>query len=409
MPAKNRPSTDQLFPGLNRRAGEARRQEAAAEEETTAGRGRRAVLRTQEEIERDLRSMPEGEREAILSSSNLNAEMADLRDQIRYVDIGKVHPNPEQPRKSFDPAQMDELVESIRVHGVLSPIHVQALPDGTYRIIAGERRWRAARRAGRTNIPVIVKTVDDAEALELALLENLHRADLSALEESRTYQFMMDQFAYTQAQLAERIGKKQSYISKTLALLDLPAKIQALMLPPDEENIPRGINGEPMQPALLSAGAAMVISRVIDPDVQLEIAHRTIEEGLSVRQVETLVREWKEQSAQEAAAMNARIRGEEPPTAPRRNQATYPAFHRPEPAGPQVRFNDLSMFNLYREVGRIATVDLARLEDALRTDLELIAQYRAETEAAMGESDANPAETPRPVVDPRARARHQAG
>ncbi|MDQ2810147.1 MAG: ParB/RepB/Spo0J family partition protein [Chloroflexota bacterium] len=406
MPPRNRPSTDQLFPGLQRRASEAREREIPPDAEAgnaSQGRGRRAVLRTQQEIEHDLRSLSEQEREDILSSTHLVTDLADLRDQIRYVDINSVSPNPAQPRKSFDPQQMEELVESVRTHGVMSPIHVQALPDGKYRIIAGERRWRAARRAGRTNIPVIVKAVDDAQALEMALLENLHRADLSALEESRTYRFMMDQFHYTQVQLAERIGKRQAYISKMLALLELPAAIQTLMGEVESgENIPHGISGEGITSrTLLSAGAAMVLSRVLDPEVQLQLAQRVIEEGLSVRAVETLVRDWKLGNLSTAVAeptvyLEAEPEqiqeAEEPVPARRRTPTVYPtSFARPEPAGPQIRFNDLSLFQLHREVGRIATVDLARLEDALTSDLALIRVIQANAEATAQVGDAPPA------------------
>ncbi len=406
MPPRNRPATDQLFPGLQRRASEAREREIPLNAEAgdaPQGRGRRAVLRTQQEIEHDLRSLSEQEREDILSSTHLVTDLADLRDQIRYVDLDKVQPNPAQPRKSFDPQQMDELVESVRTHGVMSPIHVQALSDGTYRIIAGERRWRAARRAGRTNIPVIVKTVDDAQALELALLENLHRADLSALEESRTYRFMMEQFSYTQAQLAERIGKRQAYISKMLALLELPPTIQALMGESESsENIPHGISGEGTTARpLLSAGAAMVLSRVLDPDVQLQLAQRVVEEGLSVRAVEALARDWKlgnpitaavEIAPEPVDAPQAAEDAEEYSPPRRRTPTVYPtSFARPEPAGPQIRFNDLSLFQLHREVGRIATVDLARLQAALETDLALIAVIRANAEATEQVGDAPPA------------------
>ena len=406
MPPRNRPSTDQLFPGLQRRASEARERELPPDVEAgaaTQGRGRRAVLRTQQEIEHDLRSLSEQEREDILSSTHLVTDLTDLRDQIRYVDINTVGPNPAQPRKSFDSQQMDELVESVRTHGVMSPIHVQALADGKYRIIAGERRWRAARRAGRTNIPVIVKAVDDAQALEMALLENLHRADLSALEESRTYHFMMDQFHYTQAQLAERIGKRQAYISKMLALLELPTPIQALMGEVESgENIPHGISGEgtPLRP-LLSAGAAMVLSRVLNPEVQLQLAQRVVDEGLSVRAVEALVRDWKlgnlntpvaDIDPEPEAAPEWIEEAEEPAPARRRTPTVYPtSFARPEPAGPQIRFNDLSLFQLHREVGRIATVDLARLEAALETDLALIMVIRTNTEATAQVGDAPPA------------------
>jgi ParB family chromosome partitioning protein len=397
MPAKNRPPVKSLFPGLERRAEEARQRESTANQTTDAeipasGRGRRAVLRTQEEINRDLRALPEGEREAVLSSTHLVADTEGLRDQIRYVDITAIESNPAQPRKRFDPAKLEELADSIRAQGVLSPIHVQALPDGRYRIIAGERRWRAARKAGRTNVPVIIKAVDDRQALELALLENLQREDLSPLEEAQTYRAMMQTFGLTQVEIGARIGKKQAYISKMLALLELPAGVQALM---DTEassgdNIPRGIT--PSAP--LSAGAAYVLGRLPDPAAQEALARRVVEEGLSVRAVEALVRDWPGVSASPAPITDENEQeSDEPqpetekvvaptPQPARRAPTVYPTtFSRPAPAGPQVRFADLSVFQLYREVGRITTVDLARLEDAIRADLAMLEVLRANAEA----------------------------
>ena len=410
MPAKNRPNVSQLFPGLERRAAEARERAAEAEEAAApvGGRGRRAVLRTQEEIEADLRALSDQEREEVLSSTHLVADAADLRDQIRYVDLDLVQPNPTQPRKHFDALKMEELVDSIRANGVLSPIHVQALPGGRYQIIAGERRWRAARKAGRTNIPVIVKAVTEQQALELALLENLQREDLSPLDEARTYRFMLDEFHYTQAQLAERIGKRQAYVSKMLSLLDLAPAVQALLAPADlgsgdAQDIPHGINaagnGDARldAPALLSAGAAMVLSRIGDPEAQVQLARRVIDEGLTVREVEALVRDWKRgplaeddvpaaDSARDAAAGGGEGTARREPPCP----TVYPSsYGRPDPAGPQVRFADLSVFQLYREVGRISTVDLARLEDALESDLALIQSIRANYEADQAASAAN--------------------
>jgi ParB/RepB/Spo0J family partition protein len=411
MPARQRPPVKSLFPGLERRAAEAREAPPVPEEAPApaqeSGRGRRAVLRSQEEIEQDLRALPEDEREAVLSSTYLVADQEALRDQIRYIDIAKVHPNPHQPRKQFDPARLDELAESIRAHGVLNPIQVQALPDGQYQIIAGERRWRAARKAGRTNIPAIVKSVDTRMALEIALLENLQREDLSPLEEAETYQTLLREFGLTQAALGARIGKKQAYISKMLALLELPASVQALMTPTLPPDIPRGIAA----PAPLSAGAAYVLGRLPDSQAQEEVARRVVIEGLNVREVEQLVRDWRtdgsasefmtETPAEEGdtGAPEAKEASAAPPApavsrAPRAPTVYPTTFTRPEPAGPQVRFADLSVFQLYREVGRITTVDLARLEDALRTDLAMIEVMRTNAEAESA-AEATPEEEAR--------------
>ncbi|WP_309084204.1 ParB/RepB/Spo0J family partition protein [Chelativorans sp.] len=205
------------------------------------------------------------------------------------VPIEFVSPNPRNPRRNFAETDLAELTHSIREHGVVQPVVVRpAGAAGRYEIIAGERRWRAAQRAGLTQIPVIVRSVDDKAALELAIIENVQRADLNPVEEARGYQQLMDEHNYTQADLAQVIGKSRSHVANTLRLLKLPPAVTDLI-----------VDGS------LTAGHARTLVTAADPAA---LAQRIIEHGLSVRQAEALasapeaepdasVRERKEKDA----------------------------------------------------------------------------------------------------------------
>jgi len=145
------------------------------------------------------------------------------------VPVGEVSPNPNQPRVHFDEETLTELAASIAEMGVLQPILVRPLDDGTFELIAGERRWRAAQRAGLTTIPAVVRLTDDVSSVEQALVENLHRQDLTALEEAAAYQQLLDEFALTHDQIATRVGKSRSAITNSLRLLGLPPAVQHLL------------------------------------------------------------------------------------------------------------------------------------------------------------------------------------
>ena len=145
---------------------------------------------------------------------------------MREVPIASIKPNPLQPRTRFDEEAMSSLAASIREVGVLQPVLVRETGDGEYELIAGERRWRAARRAGLQTIPVLVQSVSDVHSLEQALVENLHREDLNALEEAAAYQQLVDEFGYTHEQVAARVGKSRTAVTNTLRLLQLPAGVQ---------------------------------------------------------------------------------------------------------------------------------------------------------------------------------------
>ncbi|TPM51546.1 ParB/RepB/Spo0J family partition protein [Mesorhizobium sp. B2-2-3] len=186
------------------------------------------------------------------------------------VPIEFLTPNPKNPRRHFGDAELTDLAQSIREHGVVQPVVARPSPSqaGRYEIIAGERRWRAAQRAGLTEIPVIVREVNDRTALELAIIENVQRADLNPVEEALGYQQLIDDHGYTQADLGQVIGKSRSHVANTLRLLKLPDVIRDML-----------VDGA------LSAGHARTLVTAEDP---AGLAKRIVEEGLSVRQAEAL-------------------------------------------------------------------------------------------------------------------------
>ena len=190
------------------------------------------------------------------------------------VPVAAVTPNPRQPRTHFDEESLAGLTASITELGVLQPILVRSVGEGRYELIAGERRWRAAKRAGLQTIPVVVRDADtDAALLEQALVENLHRADLNAMEEAGAYQQLIEDFGLTQEQVATRVGKSRAAISNTLRLFQLPPAIQALVA--DDE---------------LSAGHARALLGTPDRAYQAALAQRIVRDGLSVRETEEAVR-----------------------------------------------------------------------------------------------------------------------
>jgi ParB family chromosome partitioning protein len=196
---------------------------------------------------------------------------------LRQIPIEFLHANPNNPRKIFKDEELDDLSRSIREKGLLQPIVARSRSDGqSYEIVAGERRWRAAQRAGVHDVPVIVRELSDGEALEVALIENIQRADLNALEEARAYAQLMEQFQYTQQQLADSVGKSRSHIANTLRLLTLPPEVR--------RHIEEGA---------LTAGHARSLIAVDKP---AELAAQIIKLGLSVRDAEKLSRSTTEEA-----------------------------------------------------------------------------------------------------------------
>ncbi|MGA2036893.1 MAG: ParB/RepB/Spo0J family partition protein [Acidimicrobiales bacterium] len=192
---------------------------------------------------------------------------------FREVPLINIHPNPLQPRMQFDEETMTSLAASIREVGVLQPVLARETASGEYELIAGERRWRAARRAGLQSIPVLVQESSDVHSLEQALVENLHREDLGALEEAGAYQQLVDGFGYTHEQVASRVGKSRTAVTNTLRLLQLPAGVQRFLAD-----------------GAISAGHARALLGTPDRSFQEDLAKRTVAEGLTVRAVEELVR-----------------------------------------------------------------------------------------------------------------------
>lgn len=196
-------------------------------------------------------------------------------EQVRYVALEEVVPNADQPRKDFAIDEIDELANSIRQHGILQPIIVRPAPSeksARYEIVAGERRWRAATKAQIEQIPVIIREFDDLGSLEVALIENLQRSDLNPIEEALAYQELRDRFSLSQAELADRVGKERATVSNCMRVLKLPDTVQS-MLRRDE----------------LSLGHAKAILSVKEPKVQIGLAKKVVNEGLSVRQLEQIV------------------------------------------------------------------------------------------------------------------------
>lgn len=196
---------------------------------------------------------------------------------LREVPVESIAPNRLQPRSYFDEEALASLTASVAELGVLQPILVRDLGDDRFELVAGERRWRAAKRAGLPTIPVVVRTVDDVLSLEQALVENLHRQDLNALEEAAAYQQLMEDFALTQEQVAQKVGKSRSAVANTLRLFQLPPSIQRLVA----EN-------------QLSAGHARALLGTPDRAFQEDLARRIVDRGLSVRDVEEAVRAQNE-------------------------------------------------------------------------------------------------------------------
>jgi ParB family transcriptional regulator, chromosome partitioning protein len=208
---------------------------------------------------------------------------------LRHLPIETIAPNPNNPRRTFDDGALEELAQSIREKGLLQPLVVRPRTDGQgHEIVAGERRWRAAQRAGLHELPVLVREVSDAMALEIALVENVQRSDLNALEEAQAYAQLIAQFDYTQQQLAEAVGKSRSHIANTLRLLQLPESVRAQL-----------------EQGQLTAGHARTLVAAGDAEA---LADRIVKLGLSVREAEELARQPREERG-----ANKRERGEKDP------------------------------------------------------------------------------------------------
>jgi ParB family chromosome partitioning protein len=221
-------------------------------------------------------------------------------DGTRTIPIEEIHPSPGQPRHHFDDARLEELAASIRVQGIIQPLIVRARPDGGYELIAGERRWRAAQRAGLHDVPAVVRDVAPTQAFEMALVENLQREDLNPLEEAAGYQRLMSEFGYTQEQLSERVGKDRSTVANALRLLRLPEPVRALVAE-----------------GRLSMGHARALLGLDSASAMERLARRIVTTELSVRRVEELVRKARAEAAGETGAARAPASPTRPSTSAR--------------------------------------------------------------------------------------------
>ncbi len=204
---------------------------------------------------------------ALLGSDTLTEATA----KPTTLPITKVEPKADQPRTHFDEVALAELAESIAKHGIIQPITVRKLPTGYYQIIAGERRWRAARMAGLSEVPVIIIEADDRLAAELALVENLQRADLNPVEEAKGYQRLIKEFGLTQEEAAQAVGKSRPAVTNAMRLLTLPEEVVELL-----------------EAGMISAGHARALLAIDDNELKIEAARMIVAKGMSVRQTEAL-------------------------------------------------------------------------------------------------------------------------
>lgn len=202
---------------------------------------------------------------------------------INEIELSRIQPNPDQPRREFDDESLEELAASIREIGIVQPISLRQQPNGSYQIIAGERRYRAALLAGLATIPAYIRTVEDEAAMEMALIENIQREDLNAIEIALSFKKLIEQYNLTQEQLSERVGKKRTTVANYLRLLKLPAEVQI------------GLRDK-----TIDMGHARALLSVENATVQLELYKAIVTEGLSVRKVEELARAMAQAPAKAA-------------------------------------------------------------------------------------------------------------
>ncbi|MFN4948482.1 MAG: ParB/RepB/Spo0J family partition protein [Bacteroidota bacterium] len=229
------------------------------------GKGIRSLLQS---IDTDLKT----------TSGQLKPSVVEHVTSSSRISIQDIEPNPKQPRRDFEESALQELATSIKLHDIIQPVTVSKLSNGKYRLIAGERRWRAAKLAGLKDIPAFIRQANDQQLLELALLENLQREDLNAMEVALSYKRMMDELEYTQEQVADRMGKDRSTVANVIRLLKLPPDIQLAV-----------------RKGSLSMGHARALIALELVDAQLIAFKEILAKGLSVRQTEALVQQLKKE------------------------------------------------------------------------------------------------------------------
>lgn len=217
---------------------------------------------------------------ALMAEMDLDAPISEAPRDRSLIPIEQIAANPDQPRRNFDPEALQELAESLKQHGVLQPLIVRPHPqdEGLYQLVAGERRWRAAQMAQLHEMPVIIRDLSDTEVLEVAIIENIQRADLNAIEEAASFRQLMDRFGHTQERLADALNKSRSHIANLLRLLTLPDPVQDMV-----------------KDGRLTAGHARALITAPNP---VQLARRVIEKGMSVRETEEMARKLSQPEAQ---------------------------------------------------------------------------------------------------------------
>ncbi len=216
--------------------------------------------------------------DALLSMDNIQTSGSSA---INEIELSQISPNPEQPRAFFDEESLDELASSIRELGIIQPLTLRKVGADQYQIISGERRYRAAKTAGLTTVPAYIRTANDSELTEMALIENIQREDLNAIEVALTFKKLIDQYHLTQEQLSTRIGKKRATIANFLRLLKLPAEVQL-----------------GLRDRRVDMGHARALLAVENPKLQLRLYNEILKKGLSVRQVEELAKTYNDEAEQ---------------------------------------------------------------------------------------------------------------
>lgn len=222
--------------------------------------------------------------DALISTEEVRTEGSST---INEISIGLIEPNPNQPRREFDDVALRELADSIAEIGIIQPITLREMENGLYQIIAGERRWRASQMAGLKSIPAYIRTADDENVMEMALIENIQRQDLNSVEIALAYQHLIDQYGLTQEKLSERVGKKRATVANYLRLLKLPAPVQVALQNHEIDN-----------------GHARALLALDNPKTQLKLFKEIVANGYSVRKVEELVRDINDENSDDEKSEN---------------------------------------------------------------------------------------------------------
>jgi ParB family transcriptional regulator, chromosome partitioning protein len=224
-------------------------------------------------------------------SALLSDRPAAMSEEMVEIDTDLIEPNSFQPRTNFNEEKLEELAQSIRSNGVIQPLLVRRVEDDRYQLVAGERRWRAAQRAGLLKVPCVVKEIPEDKMLELALVENIQRQELNAIEEAQAYKRLIETLGFTQEMVAQRVGRDRTFITNYLRLLRLPEDIQQLV-----------------EIEKLSTGHARALLGVDDPEIQRKLAKNVIDKGLSVRQIEYVVKSTIEGKGQAKEEISGAIK-----------------------------------------------------------------------------------------------------